>query len=88
MFFLYEQVAKSEITFIYQFRGFWFVAAFIIYFSGNLFLFVVANQLPSHLVQNSWQINLILTIILNAILSVAFTFPANNKLKAWETELS
>jgi hypothetical protein len=38
IFYLFDQMNKPQIIFIYQEPNFWFVVGFIIYFSGTLFL--------------------------------------------------
>ena len=45
IFYLFDQMNKPQVIFIYQEPHFWFVVAFILYFSGTLFLFIQASNL-------------------------------------------
>ena len=47
IFYLFDQMNKPQVIFIYQEPHFWFVVAFIIYFSGTLFLFIQASNLTN-----------------------------------------
>lgn len=64
---------KPQVIFIYQEPNFWFVVAFIIYFSGTLFLFIQAKNLTMEVRDNFWKINLFSNIIKNILFAIAFS---------------
>lgn len=59
--------------FVYQDPSFWFVAAFMVYLSGTLFLFIQANALEVELRRNFWKINLVANITKNILFAIAFS---------------
>jgi hypothetical protein len=73
IFYLFDQMNKPQVIFIYQEPHFWFVVAFIIYFSGTLFLFIQASNLTKEVRDNFWKISLISLIIKNILFAIAFS---------------
>lgn len=73
MFYLFDQMNKPQVFFIYQEPNFWFVVAFIIYFSGTLFLFIQASNLGPQDLVNYWIINYFLNITKNILFAIAFS---------------
>lgn len=73
IFYLFDQMNKPQVMFIYQEPNFWFVVGFIIYFSGTLFLFIQANNLDRDIRDNFWKINLFLNITKNILFAIAFS---------------
>jgi hypothetical protein len=73
IFYLFDQMNKPQVIFIYQEPNFWFVVAFILYFSGTLFLFIQASNLSKEVRDNFWKINLFLMIIKNILFAIAFS---------------
>lgn len=73
IFYLFDQMNKPQVIFIYQEPNFWFVVAFIIYFSGTLFLFIQAKNLTMEVRDNFWKINLFSNIIKNILFAIAFS---------------
>lgn len=73
IFYLFDQMNKPQVIFIYQEPNFWFVVAFIIYFSGTLFLFIQASNLDREIRDNFWKINLFLNIAKNILFAIAFS---------------
>ena len=80
IFYLFDQMNKPQVIFIYQEPNFWFVVAFIIYFSGTLFLFIQASNLDREIRDNFWKINLFLNITKNILFAIAFSTKKSNKL--------
>jgi hypothetical protein len=73
IFYLFDQMNKPQVIFIYQEPHFWFVVAFIICFSGTLFLFIQASYLTKEVRDNFWKISLISLIIKNILFAIAFS---------------
>jgi hypothetical protein len=73
IFYLFDQMNKPQVIFIYQEPHFWFVVAFIIYFSGTLFLFIQASNLSMETRDNFWKINLFLLMFKNILFAIAFS---------------
>lgn len=73
MFYLFDQMNKPQVFFIYQDPNFWFVVAFILYFSGTLFLFIQASNLGPQDLVNFWIINYFLNITKNILFAIAFS---------------
>jgi hypothetical protein len=73
IFYLFDQMNKPQVMFIYQEPNFWFVVGFIIYFSGTLFLFIQASNLNPVIRDNFWKITLFLNITKNILFAIAFS---------------
>jgi hypothetical protein len=71
--YLFDQMNKPQVLFIYQEPHFWFVVGFILYLSGTLFLFSQASNLEYQQRQDYWTINLFLNITKNILFAVAFS---------------
>jgi hypothetical protein len=80
IFYLFDQMNKPQVIFIYQEPSFWFVVGFIIYFSGALFLFIQASNLDRDIRDNFWKINLFLTVTKNILFAIAFSTRKSNNL--------
>lgn len=80
IFYLFDQMNKPQVIFIYQEPNFWFVVAFIIYFSGTLFLFIQASNLDANIRDNFWKINLFLNVAKNILFAIAFSAKKSNTL--------
>jgi hypothetical protein len=81
IFYLFDQMNKPQIIFIYQEPNFWFVVGFIIYFSGTLFLFIQASNLDREIRDNFWKINLFLNIAKNILFAIAFSTKKSKSLQ-------
>lgn len=81
IFYLFDQMNKPQVIFIYQEPNFWFVVAFIIYFSGTLFLFIQASNLTKEVRDNFWKISLISNIIKNILFAIAFSTKKSRNLQ-------
>lgn len=81
IFYLFDQMNKPQVIFIYQEPNFWFVVGFIIYFSGTLFLFIQASNLTKEVRDNFWKINLFSNIIKNILFAIAFSTKKSKNLQ-------
>jgi hypothetical protein len=81
IFYLFDQMSKPQVIFIYQEPHFWFVVALIISFSGTLFLFIQASNLTLEVRDNFWKINLFSNIIKNILFAIAFSTKKSNNLQ-------
>jgi hypothetical protein len=69
--YLFEQINKPELTFIYSSYKFWIVTAILIYLAATLFLYGFASSLPTRVRQEYWVINHISTILKNILIATA-----------------
>jgi membrane-bound ClpP family serine protease len=74
--YLFEEVNKPQITFIYSSFHFWIVIAILIYFSATFFLFVYAASLPIKTAQDYWVISHISNILKNIFFATSFVIHA------------
>jgi hypothetical protein len=81
IFYLFDQMNKPQVIFIYQEPHFWFVVAFIIYFSGTLFLFIQASNLTQQVRDNFWKISLFSLVIKNILFAIAFSTKKSKNLE-------
>lgn len=73
IFYLFDQLNKPQIIFIYQHQNFWFVTGFIIYLSATLFLFIEASDLSKEVRDGFWKILLFANIVKNILFAIAFS---------------
>lgn len=71
--YMFDQLNKPQVIFIYQEPNFWFVVTFMVYLAGTLFLFISASALEKHVRDNFWQINYFANITKNILLAIAFS---------------
>lgn len=69
--YLFEQINKPDITFIYASHTFWIVAGILIYLAATLFLYGFAASLPDDVAQDYWIINHASTILKNILFFIA-----------------
>ncbi len=69
--YLFEQINKPDITFIYASYPFWIVAGILIYLATTLFLYGFAASLPTDAVKDYWIINHVCNVLKNILFSVA-----------------
>lgn len=79
--YLFEQLNKPQVIFIYETSGFWFVIGMMVYLAGNFFLFVQASDLPESVRDNFWKINLICNTFKNVFFAIAFIIPEEESSK-------
>ena len=86
-FYLFDQLNKPQVMFIYQDANFWFVIGFMVYLSGTLFLFIQANELERVVRDNFWKINHFSNITKNILFAIAFSIrkDAQNKKSLFES---
>jgi len=74
---LYEKMRDSNIEFVYNNKKFWIIIAFLLYFSGTLFLYIYMNTLPEQQRSNYWTINNFFEILKNILFCIAFIMKKN-----------
>jgi len=74
---LYEQMRDPNIVIVYNYKKFWIIAAFFIYFSGTLFLYIYIYTLPKEQRSNYWAINNFFEILKNILFCIAFIMKKN-----------
>jgi hypothetical protein len=81
IFYLFDQLNKPQVIFIYQEPSFWFVVGLMVYLSGTLFLFIQADALDTELRRNFWKILLSATIVKNILFAIAFSTKKSKTIK-------
>jgi hypothetical protein len=76
---LYEHMRDPNIVIVYNNKTFWIIAAFFLYFSGTLFLYIYINTLPKEQRSNYWAINNFFEILKNILFCVAFIMKKNTR---------
>jgi hypothetical protein len=79
IYYLYEQIDKPQISFIYLSYTFWFTFSFLIYLSGTFFLFIQSSDLPDQTRNSFWIINLICNLLKNVLFAVGFSIPKSKE---------
>lgn len=87
IYYLFSQIKGSNSLLIYSTFNFWVVIAFLIYFSGTFFLYLLTNRMVSN---PSFQklyfiINISFNILKNILLSVAMTMKLNDTVNQQKT---
>lgn len=72
LLYFYELAKKMEYVSILSNPLFWVNSSILIYFSGNLFLFIFSNYILNHSYNRLWNIHSVLNIIYNTLLIIAF----------------
>ncbi len=72
LLYFYEQINRQDQYFIYSSPNFFIVLGIMIYMSGTLFLFVMANNFSEGERNRYWVINDVSNIITNVSFSIAF----------------
>lgn len=72
LYFLFEQIRSPQQYFIYSSSQFWVILGFLIYMSGTLFLFTVANELSDEEFRKFWLINSVCNTFKNIFFAIAF----------------
>lgn len=80
IFYLFDQLNKPQVMFIYQDPSFWFVVGLMVYLSGTLFLFIQANELDAQVRKDFWKINLFANITKNILFAIAFSTKKSNSI--------
>lgn len=81
IFYFYEQMNSSEVTFIYQGYKFWIVLGIILYIAGNLFFFTYASTLPQELRNQYMIINYTCNTIKNLLFATAIYIQAKSMIE-------
>ncbi len=71
LIYLYEQLTKPQIEFIYNNYQFWVIISLLIYLAGSFFLFAYAADLPKAESDHYWPILYVCSIIKNILFAVA-----------------
>lgn len=69
--FLFEQINKPEVVFIYSSYKFWVITGILIYLACTFFLFVFAASLPQKEADQYWFINSYSNILRNIFFTIA-----------------
>lgn len=87
IYYLFSEIKESNSLLIYSTFNFWVVIAFLIYFSGTFFLYLVTNRMAAN---PSFQklyfiINISFNILKNILLCVAMTMRLNETVNQQKT---
>ena len=73
LFYLFDQLNRPQVMFIYQDRNFWFVTALMVYLSASLFLFIEATFMSKEQRDEYWKILYFANIVKNIFFALAFS---------------
>lgn len=76
LIYLFEEINKPQVSFIYSNYRFWVVIGMFLYMAGTFFLFVYASTIPLAEAQNYWIINYISNILKNVLFALALVIHA------------
>lgn len=66
-YFFYEQMNDVDDVFIYSKYPFWIVTGMIIYLAGSFFIYIFANQVERHVLDNFWFITYAFYVLKNIL---------------------
>lgn len=79
LIYLFEEINKPQVAFIYSSYKFWIVIGMFLYMAGTFFLFIYASTLSAKEVNNYWIINYISNILKNVLFALAMVVHAKEK---------
>lgn len=71
IFYLFEEINSPSTTLIYESYKFWLILSFLLYLSGELFLFIYAANFGENEIRIYWNINYSVNILKNILFCVA-----------------
>ena len=82
VYYLFSQIKGSNTLLIYSTFDFWIVIAFLIYFSGTFFLYLMTDKMmqSTYFQQLYFIINISFNILKNILLSIAMTMRLNDSI--------
>lgn len=87
IYYLFYQIKGSNSLLIYSTFNFWVVIAFLIYFSGTFFLYLLTNRMVynASFQKSYFIINISFNILKNVLLCVAMTMKLNDTVNQQKT---
>ena len=73
LYYLFEQINKPRVLFIYNTSMFWIILGFLVYLAGSFFIYTFADNLARGERGNFWFIPFIFNTIKNLFFSIAFS---------------
>jgi hypothetical protein len=73
LYYLFEQINKPRVLFIYNTSMFWIILGFLVYLAGSFFIYTFADNLDRNDRVKFWFIPFIFNTIKNIFFSIAFS---------------
>jgi hypothetical protein len=73
LYYLFEQINKPRVLFIYNTSMFWIILGFLVYLAGSFFIYTFADNLDKNDRVKFWFIPFIFNTIKNIFFSIAFS---------------
>jgi hypothetical protein len=73
LYYLFEQINKPRVLFIYNTSMFWIILGFLVYLAGSFFIYTFADNLDRSVLTKFWFIPFIFNTIKNIFFSIAFS---------------
>ncbi|MCS3802048.1 FlaA1/EpsC-like NDP-sugar epimerase [Chitinophagaceae bacterium OAS944] len=73
LYYLFEQINKPRVLFIYNTSMFWIILGFLVYLAGSFFIYTFADNLDRDDRVKFWFIPFIFNTIKNIFFSIAFS---------------
>lgn len=77
--FLFEQINKPELVFIYASYKFWVITGILVYIATTFFLYIFAASLPLKQAQEYWVISHVSNILRNIFFATAIIINVNSQ---------
>ncbi|MFL5745241.1 MAG: hypothetical protein ACJ751_11275 [Niastella sp.] len=73
LYYLFEQINKPRVLFIYNTSMFWVILGFLVYLAGSFFIYTFVDEIDSRDIGKFWFITFIFNTIKNLFFSIAFS---------------
>jgi hypothetical protein len=73
LYYLFEQINKPRVLFIYNTSMFWIILGFLVYLAGSFFIYTFADQIGKSGLHGYWYVTFIFNAIKNIFFSIAFS---------------
>jgi hypothetical protein len=73
LYYLFEQINKPRVLFIYNTSMFWIILGFLVYLAGCFFIYTFADEIGRNGLHEFWFVTFIFNIIKYIFFSIAFS---------------
>lgn len=73
LYYLFEQINKPSVLFIYNTSMFWIILGFLVYLAGSFFIYTLADEIDRNDLGKFWFVTFIFNTIKNIFFSIAFS---------------
>lgn len=73
LYYLFEQINKPSVLFIYNTSMFWIILGFLVYLAGSFFIYTLADEIDKNDLYKFWFVTFIFNTVKNIFFSIAFS---------------